>query len=180
MNASPLILSLCAFTAVCACAPVATPPAKASVDTAKIVDAIKTDEVHWNADYKSGDPAKIAAHYAPGAVVMFPGAPPAVGAGAIVAVEKQAIGDPGFTLAFASDKVDVAASGDLAVAHGTYKQTTTNPKTKAVDSESGSYVTVYKPGADGSWKAVWDIITPGPATNVGAVMTGAATAAAPQ
>ncbi|MBA3811579.1 MAG: DUF4440 domain-containing protein [Caulobacteraceae bacterium] len=180
MNASPPILGLCAAAAVGACAPATSPPAKASADTAKIVDAIKTDEVHWNADYKSGDPARIAAHYAPGAVLMVPGVPPAIGAGAIEAVEKQAIGDPGFTLAFSSDKVDVAASGDLAVAHGTYKQTTTNPKTKAVDSESGSYVTLYKPGADGSWKAVWDINTPGPATNVGAVMTGAATAAAPQ
>lgn len=180
MKASPLILGLCAAAAVSACAPAATPPAKASVDTAKIVDAIKTDEVHWNADYKSGDPAKIAGHYAPGAVLMVPGAPPAVGAAAIEAMEKQATGDSAFTLTFASDKVDVGAAGDLAVAHGTYKQTATNPKTKAVGSESGSYVTVYRPGSDGSWKAVWDINTPGAPTNVAAVMTGAATAGAPQ
>ena len=178
MNASPLVLSLCAGALVCACAP-ATPPAKASVDTAKIIDAIKTDEVHWNADWKSGDPAMIAAHYAPDAVVMFPGAPAAVGSAAIEASVKQAMGDPGFTLTFASDKVDVAASGDLAAAHGTYKQTATDPKTKAVVSETGSYVTVYKPRADGAWKAVWDINTPGPAS-VGAAMTGAATAKAAQ
>src|SRR5205085_2104268 len=38
---------------------------KPSVDTAKIIDAIKTDEVHWNADWRSGDAAKLAAHYAP-------------------------------------------------------------------------------------------------------------------
>src|SRR5215472_4041390 len=45
------------------------------VDTARIVDAIKTDEVHWNADYRSGDAGRIARHYAPDAVAMHPGYP---------------------------------------------------------------------------------------------------------
>jgi len=134
------------------------------VDTAKIVDGIKADEVHWNADWSSGDAAKIAAHYAPDAVVMTPGAPAAVGAAAIKSALDQAVGQPGFTLTFVSDRVDVAASGDLAATHGNYKQTSTDPKTGSVVTETGSYVTVYKPGPDGVWKAVWDINTPaGPA-----------------
>jgi len=131
------------------------------VDTAKIVDAIKTDEVHWNADYKSGDAARVTAHYAPDAVAMYPGYPAAVGTAAIKAANEQGFADPKYGLAFSSDRVEVAASGDLAVAHGTYKETTTDPKTSAPAVATGSYVTVYKPDAAGVWKAVWDINTPG-------------------
>ena len=132
---------------------------RSAVDTAKIVDSIKSDEVRWNADYKSGDAAKVAAHYAADAVAMSPGEATAVGAAAIKAADEQGFADPKYALTFASDKVDVAASGDLAVAHGTYRETTTDPKTGAAVTASGNYVTVYKPGADGVWKAVWDINT---------------------
>ncbi len=134
---------------------------KASIDTAKIVDSIKSDEVHWNADYKSGDAAKVAAHYARDAVVMSPGYAATVGTAAIKAANEQAFSDPKYGITFSSDRVDVAASGDLAVAHGAYKETTTDPKTGAAVTAAGSYVTVYKPGADGVWRAVWDINTPG-------------------
>ena len=135
-------------------------PLHAPVDTARIVDAIKTDEVYWNADWRSGDAGRLAAHYAPDAVVMAPGAPAAAGTAATRAVLDQAVGQTGFALTFASDRVDVAASGDLAAAHGHYRQTSTDPKTGAAVTETGSYVTVYKPGTDGVWKAVWDINTP--------------------
>ncbi|MHB8528043.1 MAG: YybH family protein [Caulobacteraceae bacterium] len=167
--------------ALAACAPAGAPP-RSAVDTAKIVDAIKTDEVRWNADYKSGDPARIAAHYAPNAVLMIADTPPAVGTAAIESTLKQATGDPAFGLTFASDKVDVAASGDLAAARGTYRLTATDPKTRTVVTATGSYVTVFKPRPDGTWKAVWDINTPtpGPAASVGAVMAGATTDKAPQ
>jgi uncharacterized protein (TIGR02246 family) len=133
---------------------------KRPVDTAKIVDAIKTDEVHWNADYKSGDAARVAAHYAQDAVAMYPGYPVAVGAAAIKAANEQAFADPKYGLTFSSDHVKVAASGDLAVAHGSYKETTTDPKTGEPVTATGSYVTVYKPDGAGVWRAFWDINTP--------------------
>ena len=178
MKALPLAAFLPALALLAACGQPAAPARP--VDTAKIIDAIKTDEVHWNADYKSGDPAKIAAHYAPRATLMLAGAPTAVGTAAIETMLKQATGDPGFTLTFASDKVDVAASGDLAASRGTYKQTSTDPKTKTVVTETGTFVTVYKPRPDGAWKAIWDIATPGPAASVGAAMAGATTDKSPQ
>jgi uncharacterized protein (TIGR02246 family) len=133
------------------------------VDTAKIVDAIKTDEVHWNADYKSGDAGRVAAHYAPDAVAMYPGYPAAVGQAAIRKANEQGFSDPKYGLSFSSDRVVVAASGDLAVAHGAYKQTTTDPKTGQPVTATGSYVTVYKPDPAGVWRVVWDINTPGAA-----------------
>ena len=63
-------------------------------------------------------------------------------------------------MTFSSDRVRVAASGDLAVAHGAYKETTTDPRTGSPVTTIGSYVTVYKPDASGVWRAVWDISTP--------------------
>jgi ketosteroid isomerase-like protein len=131
-----------------------------SVDTAKIVDAIKIDEIHWNADYKSGDAARVAAHYAPDAVAMNAGYPATVGVAAITKLNEQAFTDAKYALTFSSDRVEVAASGDLAVSHGSYKVTTTDPKTGQPVTATGSYVTVYKPDAAGVWKAVWDINAP--------------------
>ena len=77
------------------------------------------------------------------------------------------INDPNMKLTFAADRVQVAESGDLAYSRGHFAITTTDPKTsKPVDSQ-GSYLTVYKKQADGSWKAAEDFITPGPATRDG-------------
>lgn len=153
-------LAVCGGAWLTACSP-AGPPATRPMNTAKIVDAIKIDEVHWNADWKSGSPAVITAHYAPNAVLMVPGAAPRVGSAAIQDGIGEVLEDAGHSLTFASDKIDVAASGDLAVARGTYSETSTDPTTKALVTARGAYVTVYKPGANGAWKAVWDINTPG-------------------
>ncbi len=160
MNASRLVAWTLAAALLAACGRTAG-PIRATVDTAKIIDTIKTDEVHWNADYRSGDAGKVAAHYASTGVAMFPGALAAVGTAAIESTVKPAFSDPRFVLSFASDRVDVAASGDLAVAHGTYKVTATDPKTGAAATETGAYVNVYRPRADGAWKAVLAINTPG-------------------
>ena len=120
--------------------------------------------MRWNADLKSGDAAKVAAHYAPDGLLMTPGAPPAVKTAAIRDMLNTAIGQPGFSLSFASDHVDVSASGDVAVARGAYRKTSQDGKTGAPVTEIGSYVTVYKPQPDGAWKAVLDINTPTAAT----------------
>jgi uncharacterized protein (TIGR02246 family) len=135
---------------------------KPSFNSARAVDAIRAGEVQWNLDWKSGDAGKVTAHYAPEALVMDPGAEPVKGVEAIRASVQHAMDDPGFTVSFNSDKVDVASGGDMAVSRGTFKLTATDPSTKTVQSSAGTFVTVYKSQSDGSWKAVWDIATLGP------------------
>jgi ketosteroid isomerase-like protein len=157
MSARAIAFACLSAALLAGCGPVSKPP----VDTAKVVDAIKTDEVHWNADYKSGDAAKVAAHFARDAVAMNSGSPPLVGSAAIQSADSRFIAQPGFSFSFVSSRVDVAASGDLAAARGGYTLTTTDPKTGAPTTVVGNYVTVCKPGADGVWRAVWDISTPG-------------------
>jgi ketosteroid isomerase-like protein len=77
------------------------------------------------------------------------------------------LADPNFKLQFEATKADVAKSGDIAYTQGTYSMTMSDPKTKQPVTDKGKYVTVYKKQADGSWKAVSDILNsdlplPGP------------------
>lgn len=137
-----------------------TPP-KGEVDTAKDADAIRADETQWVADWKARDAKKVAGHYASDAVLMLPGAPTASGSSAIDSTVTEALKDAAFKVDFKADAVVVAPTGDLAYARGTYTQTSTDPKTHKVGSQKGSYVTVYAKQADGSWKAVEDIVSPG-------------------
>ncbi len=105
----------------------------------------------------SRDVEKFTAFYANDASLFMPGAPVINGKAAIEAALKPMLADKNFSLTFASDKVDVAKSSDLAYSQGAYTMTMTAPKTKKVLTEKGKYVTVFKKQADGSWKAVADI-----------------------
>ena len=69
--------------------------------------------------------------------------------------------DPNFRLEFASNRVQIANSGDLAYTRGQYTMTTTDPKTKGPFTSKGYYLTVWQKQADGSWKAVEDFVTTG-------------------
>jgi ketosteroid isomerase-like protein len=64
---------------------------------------------------------------------------------------------------FAADRVQVAEAGDMAYSRGHYTLQMTDKATNKPSISHGSYLTVYKKEADGSWKAVEDFITPGPA-----------------
>jgi uncharacterized protein (TIGR02246 family) len=128
----------------------------ASADTAAIQTAIKADEKKWNEEFKAKDQEALVGHYAEGAYFVAPGTKAATGSTEIRKAYSDGLNDQNFELSFASDKIDVAASGDLAYARGHFKEKYTDPKTGKVMSDNGSYVTIYKKQADGSWKAVED------------------------
>lgn len=135
--------------------PPAAPPDTHDAD----VKAISDIETQWNKDWAAKDADKIAANYADDAVIMTPGGDPMRGKDAIHNGLKQMIADPALSLTFQATKVDVAKSGDLGYSQGSYKMSMTNPVTKKVMEDHGSYVTTYHKQADGSWKAVADIAT---------------------
>jgi ketosteroid isomerase-like protein len=83
------------------------------------------------------------------------------GKDAIRTALKEFIGDPNVSLTFTSASAEVAKSGDIAYTQGSYTMVQSDMKTKKPITEKGAYVTVYKKQADGSWKAVQDINTPG-------------------
>ena len=80
------------------------------------------------------------------------------GAEAIAKANDEDLKDPAFKLDFTNEKTDT--SGDLAYTSGSFKVTYTDAKTKQPVDGAGTYVTVFKKQADGTWKVVADIATP--------------------
>jgi uncharacterized protein (TIGR02246 family) len=132
--------------------------------------ALRDLEAQWNQDYLSKDPEKLVAHYADDAVLMAPAMPASVGKDAIRKTMTEMLKDPALSLKFAPSRVEMAKSGDVGYTQGSYTMTMTDPNSKQVINDHGSYVTTYRKAADGSWKAVMDIATsevppPAPATS---------------
>lgn len=119
--------------------------------------ALEANEKQWNDDFTAKDVDKLVAHYSDDATLMSPGAPAARGKEAIRAVLKEMVSDPAFSLKFKANKVLVSKSGDMAFTEGSYALSLTNPTTKQPMTDKGSYVTVYRKGSDGKWRAVSDI-----------------------
>ncbi len=119
--------------------------------------AIQDIETQWNQDFAARDASKIIAHYADDAVLMAPGMPSDHGITAVSATIKQMTADPALALKFQSSKIEVAKSGDIGYTQGIYTMTATDPVTKQVIHDHGSYVTTYRKQPDGTWKAVVDI-----------------------
>ena len=134
--------------------------AAAAVNTDAAAAAVKAVEAEMLAAFQAKDAAKLTSHYAPDAMLAVPGRT-VKGTEALTKANAEDLADPAFALTFANDKTDVAASGDLAYTSGTYSVTYTDSATKKVVKGAGTYVTVYRKQADGSWKAVADIATPG-------------------
>ena len=121
------------------------------------VKAIQDNEAQWNRDYAAKDIGKIVAHYADDAVLMAPGMPSSSGSTAIRTLLQKMITDPALTLKFQASRTEVAKSGDIGYTQGIYTMAMTDPATKQVVHDHGSYVTTYRKQSDGTWKAVTDI-----------------------
>jgi uncharacterized protein (TIGR02246 family) len=135
------------------------------------IAAIKAVEAQWNKDWAAHDLDKIMSHYADDSVLMVPFTPPSVGKAAITEGNKPMATDPVTALKFTAARVEVAKSGDVAWTQGSYTLTFTDPQSKQVINDHGSYVTTYRKQPDGSWKCIADIATsevpppaPAPAT----------------
>jgi uncharacterized protein (TIGR02246 family) len=118
-------------------------------DAGAVQSAITADQKKWNDQFKSKDMEGLLSHYADDAFFVAPGVPAADGAMAIRKAYAEGLSDKNFDISIASDKV--ASSGDLAYVRGHFTEKYTDPKTSQVMSHTGTYVTVYKKQADGSW-----------------------------
>jgi uncharacterized protein (TIGR02246 family) len=131
--------------------------ASTATNTEADVKSLKEADVQLNKAFDSKDSAKILAAYADDAVLMNPGSPAAKGKQAIGSALTAMVGDPAFALKFEADRVEVSKSGDMGYTQGHFTLAVTDPATKKPMQDHGSYVTVFKKGADGAWKAVSDI-----------------------
>jgi uncharacterized protein (TIGR02246 family) len=131
----------------------------AATDTAAAAEAVNRTEQEMLAAFQAKDATKLASYYASDAVLATPGRPASKGSEAVSKTLGEDLADPNFKLDFTNEKTEVAASGDIAYTHGSFNVTFTNPQTKQPESGSGTYVSVFKKQADGSWKAVADVAT---------------------
>jgi uncharacterized protein (TIGR02246 family) len=129
------------------------------VDVAAIAANLKQKEVEWNRAYAARNAEAAASTYADDATLAQPGAPLATGIEAIRKETQSLNSDPNFRLQFASDRVEVAASGELAYSRGHYTLTMTDKNTNKASTSRGNYLTVWRRQA-GTWKAVEDFVTP--------------------
>lgn len=136
---------------------------KAHVDAAKVEESIRAEEAQWQKDYAAKDINALAGHYADDAALGGPGDPLATSESQRRKMIQNLIIDPNLMITFGADRVQVAEAGDMAYSRGHYTLQLTDKATQKPATSSGSYLTVYKKQVDGSWKAVEDFITPGPA-----------------
>lgn len=161
MNRNSILLVSLGALSLAACQ---KPGAPAAVDTAAVERDLKSREADWMAAYAAHDGTKLIDQYAEDAALANPGVAIITDSAARAKAIAGYAADPLLKVDFASDKIGVATSGDLAYTRGHYTMTSTDPATKAARQDSGSYLTVWKKQIDGDWKAVEDFITPGPPT----------------
>src|SRR5215469_5869436 len=127
-----------------------------AVDKIAIEKSVNDVEKGMRKAANDKDAAAFAASFVADAVMMTPGKPPMSGQDAIRAGIKALLSDPNFKVDFASDRVEVADSGEMAATRGSYTLTLTDPATQKPINDKGSYMTVFRKQKDGIWKAVLD------------------------
>lgn len=159
-NLAGIVLACVVMTVTAGCSDGA-PPSRASAapDPVEVAAEVKAAIKAQVDAYAARDPAKAASILAPDLVVMFHGEANVAGLEQNTTALKAQMSDPAIKLEVSDETVDVAASGDLAVYHATYRFTFTNPATKQPATEVGNWVAVFKRQPDGTLKMSKDIIS---------------------
>ncbi len=119
-------------------------------------DAVNRTAQEILAALQAKDSEKVNSYYAPDAVIATSGRPAAKDGRAVSKAIKDDIANPNFKLSLSNEKTEVAASGDLAYRRGSFEITAMNPQTKQAENGAGTYLTVFRKQAGGSWKVVED------------------------
>ncbi len=146
--------ALAVWMTACSSAPTtATAPDTRDADVA----AVKAVEVNWSKDAGAKDADQFCKYYTDDATLLLPNAPAVHGMAAIKTAFKSLVADPNFSLTFTGTAAEASKGGDIAYTQGNYTMTVSDPKGKPM-TDKGKYLTVWKKQADGSWKAVEDMV----------------------
>jgi uncharacterized protein (TIGR02246 family) len=140
----------CLLGLMSACTPADTRPAD--------MQAVKDVEAAWARDASLKDPAKFAGYYAADAALLLPNSPVVTGRDNIQSAVAGMMADPNFALSFQGTQAVASRGGDMVYTVGTYSLTMSDQKDKKPATDKGKYMTVYKKQADGTWKAVADML----------------------
>ncbi len=115
------------------------------------IDALN---IQWVTAFKARDFATIQALMAPDTLLLVPNASPVQGPEVAIETWKSWGELPGVSITFGAQRVEAAASGDLAYDYGAYTFAFDTDKGPFV--ENGKYIVVWKK-IDGAWKIAADI-----------------------
>jgi len=122
------------------------------------VAAVRSVEAAWVKDIATKDVDKYVSYFSDDASFLVPNEMLITGKDNIKAAFKPMLADPNFALTFQSTRGEASKSGDFVYVIGTYSVTTSSPRDQKPVTDQGKYLTVFKKQADGSWKAVADMV----------------------
>lgn len=108
------------------------------------------------------DAERAASFYSADALFVTSGRLPAEGREAVQRVLEEDFRAPGFKLDLAVDRVEVAASGDMAVVRGTFRVRFSPSGEGTAVEVGGAYLQVLRRSAEQQWRVAIDISTPTP------------------
>jgi uncharacterized protein (TIGR02246 family) len=130
--------------------------APAPIDTRKADEAaIRAAGDALGQAFEAKDIEKSLSFYMDDPVLFVPKGPAVIGKDALRKAFQPFMAVPGLKLSTSGVIIDVAQSGDLAFARGSFTNTITDAKGKTT-TESGKLILVWKKQADGSWKIAAD------------------------
>ena len=122
------------------------------------VAAVRSVEAAWVKDIAAKDVDKFASYYSDDASLLMPNEMMITGKDNIKAALKPMLADPNFALTFHSTRGEASKSGEFVYVIGTYSMTTSSPRDQKPVTDQGKYLTIFRKQADGSWKAVADMV----------------------
>ncbi|WP_272916418.1 YybH family protein [Parapontixanthobacter aurantiacus] len=152
MRVSLTILAAALLSSACAPNSLTTTTATSSAR-----DDVRSFEAEVMQSYNAGDAEAAARHYAPDAFVFIPGQELRTGRDEIRANISRFMADPNFALAYENERLDVAASNDLAYSRGLLTVSYTDPATDAVRTIQSHYLLVMRRDPNDGWQVVQDI-----------------------
>jgi ketosteroid isomerase-like protein len=147
------VIAFAALVLATACRP--------TVDTAQEVQALLALDRAWAEVANAGtDVDSILSFWTDDARVVMADQPTYAGKAAIREMVSGFVATPGAQVTWTPDSAVVSASGDLGYTFGTNAFTIPDSAGTAIVTR-GRYLTVWRKGADGRWRCVMDIGTPG-------------------
>lgn len=138
--------------AAAACAPAQAPPP--AVDLAAEEQAVRAISMQWLELERAQDMASIAALFTEDGALIREHEDPIVGRAAIEAhLTQDQTENPSGVPDWSTERVEIAASADLAVEYGTWSETGLGAD--GTGEDHGRFVTVYRK-VDGAWKIAAD------------------------
>ena len=127
-----------------------------SQTTMNVLEAIRKADGDWLKAVQSKDIAKVLSFYRDDAAWLLRDTAPIRGKEGIQSVWSGFFAMPGSWIQWEPTTANVSVSGDLGYSEGMYEMRYSDQQGKTID-QKGSYVTIWKKGADGVWKLAVDI-----------------------